>query len=113
MGPLLSLLSGPRAVWRACPALGSFFSVLTFFLGLALVLALASIYPIVASARQQGGSTAPTYRCCFLASTLGPACSLHFCTSQLRQARSHSHCWCHADCNSTAFLQLHGRTGTP
>lgn len=52
-GPLLRLLSTPRAIWRACPALGSYFSVLLLLIGLAAVLSLVSIYPVVAASLQR------------------------------------------------------------
>jgi hypothetical protein len=59
---LLRLLSGPRAIWRACPALGCYFGVLLFLIGLSAVLSLVSIYPVVA-ASQQRSSDGESYRC--------------------------------------------------
>lgn len=61
-GPLLRLLSTPRAIWRACPALGSYFSVLFLLVGLAAVLSLVSIYPVVAATLQHS-SDVRSYRC--------------------------------------------------
>jgi hypothetical protein len=59
---LLRLLSGPRAIWRACSALGCYFSVLIFLMGVSAVLSLVSIYPVVA-ASQQSSNTSDSYRC--------------------------------------------------